>query len=826
LNLAGLIVTIDRNASAVEFQTRQGSFTVPVERVRYGSMLTFLDGDVVVERVPMPLEQSTGKQEQHDCPSLAVTRDGTAWLAWQAYRDRGDHVYVRRLGGPAERLTGTPGDVFGTAIAQDAQGRIHVVWSERTSAEWHLWERVRERDAWTARRRLTSAGAPNMFHKLAASPSGDLRLIWVGYEGGVSRLYASRQEGAEWSAPVSIGKPAVWTPAAAVDAAGNLAVAWDSYAAGNYDIYFSYVSRNGLPGPVEQITSSPRFEAHPSVAIDSAGRPWVAWDESGANWGKDWSREDQNRGTTLYADRSIRVAVRDRKRWMQAGDFSAAVPERLRRYAELPRLAFDGTGRPWLLFQVRTSAESTHEDLWATGGLWDLYLTSYEHDHWLPASFVPQSTARPEAPFCIAGTTDGVWMAWPTDGRTYRGKSGNHELPTMVHYDVYTAHAKSKVPSGEPALSEIAPPAVRPQPVHPNEKADVERIRAYRTTVAGMAYRIVRGDFHRHTEISYDGAGDGSLEDYFRYMLDGAAMDTGILGDHNMGGDLEYSWWRTEKAYDLFHVPGRFTPLFGYERSVRYPNGHRNVVFDHRGVRTLPVESSENEGKVNTGTLLFPYLRQNRGICLDHSMATNQGTDYRDNDPQLEPLVEIYQGYHASYEYAGAPRAENETRQVNVHGPFQPAGFWWNALAKGLRLGVHASSDHISTHCSYAMIFTPRDGRAEIVEGMRQRHAYAATDNIILDFQAEANAKRYLMGDDFAFTGRPKLHGRIDGTDRIAMVELIRNNELIWSRRPNQRQFDFTYGDDSPRSGDNWYYLRVLQQDGNLAWSSPIWIRR
>ena len=41
-----------------------------------------------------------------------------------------------------------------------------------------------------------------------------------------------------------------------------------------------------------------------------------------------------------------------------------------------------------------------------------------------------------------------------------------------------------------------------------------------------------------------------------------------------------------------------------------------------------------------------------------HSLATGQGTDYRDNDPDVEPLVEIYQGYHANYEYEGAPRAE------------------------------------------------------------------------------------------------------------------------------------------------------------------------
>ena len=95
---------------------------------------------------------------------------------------------------------------------------------------------------------------------------------------------------------------------------------------------------------------------------------------------------------------------------------------------------------------------------------------------------------------------------------------------------------------------------------------------------------------------------------------------------------------------------------------MNYPNGHRNVVFDHRGVRTLPGrQPTENRATVNSGSLVYPYLRQNRGICMEHSLATGQGTDYRDNDPALEPLVEMYQGYHASYEYTGAPRAEDDT---------------------------------------------------------------------------------------------------------------------------------------------------------------------
>lgn len=822
---AGLIVTVDASAASAQFHTAQGDFVAPVRDLAYGRVLGLLDNDVQVERVPTPDRVSPQSAEEHDYPSIAITRGGEVWTAWQAYQDRGDHVYARRLGGDVTRLTTEKGDIFRTSVAEDAGGRIHVAWSERRGADWNLYERVFDGQNWSPRAQITRANTPNVFHKLIAGPRG-LSLVWVGYENGESYLYLASYSAGRWSEPRQIGGPSVWNPDGAFDRDGNLHVAWDSYAAGNYDIYYRRIGVDGSLAAVEQITKSPVFDAHPSIAVDGAGRPWVAWDQSGANWGKDWNHEDQDRSTVLYKDRSIRVVVRDGGAWKQAPDFGAAVPDRLKRYAELPHLAADASGRIWALFQIRTSVAIQRIDYWAAGGLWDLYLTSIDQGVWQRAAFVPRSTGRNEAAFQIAAGNGRAWMVWATDGRVIKNSTGNYQAPTMVHYDIFAAQASAPAPSGSPVLTAYTEPASRPQIMHPNERDDVQRIRAYRTTVGGMEYRILRGDFHRHTDISNDGAGDGSLEDYYRYMLDAAAMDTGIVGDHNMGGDVEYNWWRTEKSYDIFLIPNRYTPLFGYERSVNYPNGHRNVVFDHRGVRTLPVGVAENRAQVNSGTLVYPYLRQNRGICMEHSLATGQGTDWRDNDPDLEPLVELYQGYHAAYEYEGGPRAESANNHLLVHGSYEPAGFFWNALNKGYKLGVQASSDHISTHCSYAMIYTPAANRSDIVDNMRRRHAYAATDNIILDFEAvEANGASHLMGDVLTAARGLKLRARIHGTDVVTRIDLIRNNAVVYSPATSgNKDVDFEYVDMSPAAGTNWYYVRVAQIDRNLAWSSPVWV--
>ena len=56
------------------------------------------------------------------------------------------------------------------------------------------------------------------------------------------------------------------------------------------------------------------------------------------------------------------------------------------------------------------------------------------------------------------------------------------------------------------------------------------------------------------------------------------------------------------------------------------------------------------------------------------------------------------------------------------------------------------------------MIYTPSVARADIVESMRKRHAYGATDNILLDFQAlDAKSGVHLMGDAFEAGAAPRL---------------------------------------------------------------------
>jgi hypothetical protein len=360
---------------------------------------------------------------------------------------------------------------------------------------------------------------------------------------------------------------------------------------------------------------------------------------------------------------------------------------------------------------------------------------------------------------------------------------------------------------------------------HPGEAAQVKRIRDYQIEIAGKKYKIYRGDLHRHTDISIDGMGDGSLMDLHRYAHDAAALDYVLVGDHNMGHDNEYCWWRTQQANDLYTVPGSFISMYGYERSVKYPNGHRNIIWAKRGYKTLPLPKPIPAAMKGDTAKLYAYLKETGGICTSHTSASDQGTNWEDpHDPDLEPFVEIFQGYHTSYEAPDAPKAIT-AKTDRIHGPFEPAGFVSKALAKGYKLGFQASSDHISTHVSYACILAEDFSRQGLVEAMKKRHTYAATDNIILDVRMGAA----LMGDEVK-SARPKLEVIAVGTGPIAVVEVLRNNKLVHFVKPKKvgpEEIRFSWEDPLPLPGTqaNYYYVRVVQVNGQMAWSSPIWVR-
>ena len=840
----GLIVDIrGGDRTRVSFETEQGKFQVNLAAVVSGRSQRFLGGRVVVDRT-VTTQKLTTSAYQNDFASVASGPDGHIWVAWVAFRDFANEVLVRRYDGESwgdvQTVTEKPGDVFLAKIGVDGDGRVWVVWSDQVAGNRDLYARALSEGKWSDVERLTHAAQPDIYHNLVTDSEGRLWVAWQGFRDGQADVFVRHHDGERWSSEqrVSVSSANDWEPAIAADSSGSVYVAWDTYDRGNYDIVTRRFQGGSWDGIVP-LADTPKFEAHVTLSCDTEDRLWAAWSESGVLWGKDDGFGLEHEGTRLYESRSMAVAVLSGGRWMEPiVPLDSALPRDLPGDRnDAPTIRADGSGNVWVFFRRRNPrVKDTISDIYTFWATWELWGVPYADGSWGEPIYLPQSAGRMDVRSGFATDADaGIVVAWPTDNRDYAQMLADQA-------DVYVGRVPPVAARGGHVLQPRMQPDITVYPIHPNESEDLERIRSYEIQTGGKTYKIYRGDTHRHTEFSMDGYNDGSLLQAYRYALDAASLDFYANSEHNyLGGpDVEYHDFLLQQFADTFHLPGRFAPLFAYERSVRYPNGHRNIIFAKRGVRPFRISVEEFGGGFPFSTKevtkrfanpepvgtkdLYAYLKANDGIAISHTSASNMGTDWRDNDPEVEPLVEIYQGDRVSAEYEGAPRAAIAGNPRSAPGGFRPAGFVWNAWAKGYKLGVQAASDHVSTHISYACTISEDFSREGLLDAMRKRHSYGATDNIVLDYRLRADGREHLQGDIVTVPGDFRLSVRVIGTEPIRQIDIIKNQEFALTRQNLARDVAFEFTDANPSPGENYYYVRVQQVDGQLAWSSPIWV--
>ena len=802
-----------------------------------------------------------------DLPDIAAATDGTLWLAWMSHSAERDEINLRqRSNGKWSNVLLVPGgsgDVWLPQVAVDSANRPWVVWSARRNDNWDIFARRYDppSESWDDLVRISDHRLPDIYPNLA-SRDGQLAVAWQGFRGRESDIFLKTLSDGEWSEEVTVSsRPGNdWSPSVALDSDGAAWVAYDSYRNGNYDVFLAAFRDGRAMANEIAVAKTPLFEARASVAVDPDDRVWVAWESGDTNWGKDngynyrYQMPDATTelpcgtcfgpGETLGSERDVRIrAFAGGQLQAPAEPLQSAFEIEAGRYVYQPQILLDANGNPWVAAKCLLGTGATRRRGW------EYRLTHFDGESWKPARAIPNSKGRSSTWINSAIAADGsLWLAWPTDNRR------QNALTRPIRFDIFVGKAESAPPPNRLSLVEPVAPSVQAAPGHADEPGDVAAIRNYRADVHGGEARIVRGDLHRHTELSWDAGGtiDGSLPDFYRYMIDAAAMDFGASTDHQ-GGAHDYWWWYSQKMTDMHHLPGSFVSLFGFERSINYPMGHHNVFYADRSGQVIPFylkrwvpgylladqdargdqpgvvppQERDAEGNVvdprvvsNETPLLFEQVRRMGGVAIAHTSATNMGTDWRFHDPQAAPVVEIFQGDRTSYEQAGAPLAARSPSPRDAPGGYRPAGFVSNALAKGYTLGTIASSDHYSTHYSYAMVYTRSFTREGILDAIRRRHTYGATDNIILDVRMG----EHFMGDRFRSSGDDPVRVRVRGTADIDKVHIIRDGEILHTHRPGTQETEFEFTDTDRGGISHYYYVRVQQVDEQVAWGSPMWV--
>jgi hypothetical protein len=346
------------------------------------------------------------------------------------------------------------------------------------------------------------------------------------------------------------------------------------------------------------------------------------------------------------------------------------------------------------------------------------------------------------------------------------------------------------------------------------------------------------GDLHGHSNIS---DGTGTPQDYFQYARDVAALDVVSLTDHDHHGVLALDqhpelWEEIRAEVERRNEPGRFLTLLGYEWTS-WIHGHRHVLYfeDQGAVHSSIHQESE------TPAQLWERLRGQPARTFAHHSA---GSPVRTNwtfapDPILEPLTEV-SSVHGSSEAMDSP--------LRIRGAV-PGNFVRDALDHGYRLGFVGSGDSHDghpglPHLSPGYRWTRRpDGsewmgtgglaaisaesltRTGVLTALRRRSVYATSGpRILLDLDLAGHP----MGSFVRASDLPRvcdLSLRIIGTAELERLDLIRSGEVHASVavEGGRRSTAGTLEVEELAAGE-YVYVRVLQRDQAVAWSSPVFV--
>jgi len=274
-------------------------------------------------------------------------------------------------------------------------------------------------------------------------------------------------------------------------------------------------------------------------------------------------------------------------------------------------------------------------------------------------------------------------------------------------------------------------------------------------------------------------------------------------------------WAELKTLVEAYDEPGAFVPLLAYEWcSARY--GDHNVYYkDKEGDLHLP--------------LTLPQLHAELGdaecLVLPHHMGYargRRGKDWNYHFPRRERLAEIY-SLHGSSEM---PR-DNPLPLSNIGmGGNVPGSSLQEAWARGYKLGVLASSDCHGQPQEHILVglWAAELTREGVWEALWQRRTFGTTgaQRIELAFSADG----FSMGSLYSTDTDPVFEATVKGTGPLQRVEIIKNNEVVYMLGGKGcSDISLRYRDALPPGRpDNWVYLRVTQTDGNMAWSSPVWI--
>jgi len=116
----------------------------------------------------------------------------------------------------------------------------------------------------------------------------------------------------------------------------------------------------------------------------------------------------------------------------------------------------------------------------------------------------------------------------------------------------------------------------------------------------------------------------------------------------------------------------------------------------------------------------------------------------------------------------------------------------------------------------------PELTRKELLAALREHRTYATTGpRILVDFAVSGTPMGVHATEPVS---QPRIVGAVYAVSDLARLEVIRDGEVVFTQEGGGRDAAVDWIDDAPGVGEHWYLLRSVQRDGEMAWTSPVWV--
>jgi hypothetical protein len=331
----------------------------------------------------------------------------------------------------------------------------------------------------------------------------------------------------------------------------------------------------------------------------------------------------------------------------------------------------------------------------------------------------------------------------------------------------------------------------------------------HRTHPRAGSYFVYYGALHNHSAVN---GGTGTQEEAYRYARHAAKLDFFGLTDHD-AGLAPAIWDNVQAVANAANDDGVYVTFWGFEWTSG-TFGHVTVVgSDDYCVTSDPA----------TATFLQLCAWLNARNCVaffNHPTAVNSaGTEFGHfNDPVCDKIVG-FELWNKDVPFSAYYYNEGYDSNDNHKGAFD------EALTRGWKVGAAGGSDNHEGTWGTAndfrlAILADSLTRADLYAALKARRFFSTLDkNIALSFAIGGRE----MGSTVA-AGSDELRIQASDGDNEVFSQVVLFDKSHTIRRtwnPQSRNVDIS--DSLEISDGDYYYVKITQEDGNEAISSPIW---